>query len=287
MISSTVAPVIVNEDQQNTQLNKEENTEIIPEKKKCKIIVISPITEDMTIIQIARQCPAYGWLPVMKYADKELETISEIVALDDKKYGPTLPLRKHMFRALELTPMKKVKVVIIGQDPYPAILENGLPRAQGLSFSVSRNDAIPSSLQNIYKELSKEYPDFVIPKHGDLTAWAKQGVLLLNACLTYRRGGKYKDNKEYAKYQLIWRGFLDKMLKKLVEKRPNTIFVLWGDKALKLVDDKIINDSSPILTSAHPSGLSAHRGFLGNNHFIKINKMLKEFAEEEINWQLT
>lgn len=154
-------------------------------KKKPKLIIITddykrvtdlaiPAAEQkLSILQVAQGFMPATWEPVFKESQGELKDVSDIIA-DKEKGNPnlTLPLRKDLFNAFHYTPVHKVNVIILGQDPYPQILSSGKPRAQGLSFSVARNDEIPSSLRNIYKELKDSVPGFVIPSHGDLRSWS-------------------------------------------------------------------------------------------------------------------
>lgn len=215
-----------------------------------------------------------GWEEVFKSAAPELETVANILSSEKMYY----PLPKDLFRAFHLTPLQNVRVVIIGQDPYPQTLANGLPRAVGMSFSVRQNDSIPSSLKNIYRELTNSIKGLKMPNHGDLTEWAIKGVLLLNMCLTVRPG-------EVGSHGQIWMGFINKVLKAIVNKRPNTIFLLWGKEAQ--IIRQLIGERCTILESSHPSGLSANRGFMGCNHFVTVNKILISKGEPPINWAIT
>ena len=181
---------------------------------------------------------------------------------EEYKNGKVYPLPKAIFRAFELTPFNKVKVVILGQDPY---FNPG--QATGLSFAVSDGVQLPPSLQNIYKEIAKEfdtpYADLQ-KKGGDLSRWAEQGVLLLNATLTVRAGSA---NSHQGKG---WELFTDAAVKALSEQREHLVFMLWGNYAKKK-GAHIDWEKHLILESAHPSPLSAHNGFFGNNHFKLAN----------------
>lgn len=217
------------------------------------------------------------WKPTFDRSKLELKQIAEALENDVRRVGYPVPDKNDLFRAFELTPLDKVRVVIIGQDPYPQILNTGKPRAKGLSFSVDPTDDIPSSLKNIYKEIKQEYPEWEIPNHGDLTDWAKQGVLMLNVCLTCRPG----QPGYHSKYKL-WMPFILRALRSIEEVRPNCIYVMWGSEAQKM--SQYIGEKSIQLTSPHPSGLSAYRGFIGNGHFKEINSYLTEAGEEPIKW---
>ncbi|MGB3545418.1 MAG: uracil-DNA glycosylase [Saprospiraceae bacterium] len=178
-----------------------------------------------------------------------------------------------IFNAFNTTPFKDVKVVILGQDPY-----HGPGQAMGLSFSVPRGKSVPPSLRNIYKELETS-TDFTPVRHGDLTAWADQGVFLLNAMLTVeaRKAGSHK--------KAGWQEFTDAAIKALSEQRENLVFILWGAFAQKKAE--LIDEAKHlVLTSAHPSPYSADKGFFGNNHFQLANDYLKEHGREPIDWQL-
>lgn len=181
------------------------------------------------------------------------------------------PKPKDVFRAFDLTPFENVRVVIVGQDPY-----HGPHQANGLSFAVHDDVAIPPSLRNIFKEISAEFgaPQ---PKNGDLSRWAKQGVLLLNATLTVAAGMAASHQGKG------WEEFTDAVLKKVSEEREHVVFLLWGAYARK--KGAFIDRSKHlILESAHPSPLSAHNGFLGNGHFKKANEYLVANGLQPIDW---
>ncbi|MGB7461213.1 MAG: uracil-DNA glycosylase, partial [Carnobacterium jeotgali] len=173
----------------------------------------------------------------------------------------------------EWTPYNEVKVVILGQDPY-----HGPDQAHGLSFSVLPNVKTPPSLVNIYKELET---DLDIPRanHGYLESWAKQGVLLLNTVLTVRKGQAHSHKGKG------WEVLTDAVIKKLSEREKPMVFILWGNPSIKkraLIDET----KHVVLTSVHPSPLSAYRGFFGSKPFSKTNEALINLGEEPINWQL-
>lgn len=192
----------------------------------------------------------------------------------EKQAGFTIyPKGSDIFNAFNHTPFEKVKVVILGQDPY-----HGVGQAHGLSFSVQKGVAIPPSLKNIYKELANEFPDFKAPNHGELTAWANQGVLLLNATLTVRAHTAGSHQKRG------WEQFTDKVITELSEKRTGLVFILWGNYAkqkMALIDD----NKHFIISATHPSPFSAYNGFFGSKPFSKTNEILKKEGKEEINWQ--
>ena len=221
------------------------------------------------------KCPS--WRKTFEDSESELKVISDALDRNIIRNGHYVPNKKNLFKAFELTPLDTVKVVIVGQDPYHQILHNGEPRATGLSFSVHETDEIPSSLQNIYKEISSEIPSWQHPRHGNLTSWAKQGVLMLNICLTCVPGNA----GSHSKYKL-WMPFIIKVLNEIKKYNPKCIFVMWGAKAQEI--DQYIGEKSVKLVSAHPSGLSASRGFFKCGHFVKINEHLVANNQTPISW---
>ncbi|KAG0949166.1 hypothetical protein G6F32_005568 [Rhizopus arrhizus] len=170
------------------------------------------------------------------------------------------------------TPVSNVKVVILGQDPY-----HNINQAHGLCFSVIKGVRIPPSLVNMYKALQKDYPDFVVPNHGYLENWAKQGVLLLNTSLTVEahKAGSHANQG--------WEPFTDTIIQYLNEKKSHIVFMLWGSHAQKK-GAKINKSKHLVLKSVHPSPLSAHKGFLDCGHFKKANEYLNDHARDTINW---
>ena len=181
------------------------------------------------------------------------------------------PSMYDIFNSMKMTAFDDIKVVIIGQDPYH---EEG--QAMGLSFSVPKGIEIPPSLKNIYKEISSE-TGFTMPNHGDLTGWAKQGVLLLNTVLTVRKG-QANSHKNKG-----WEFFTDGIIKKISEKKKNVVFLLWGANARSkkaLIDTK----KHLVLETVHPSPLSAYNGFFGSGHFVKTNEYLKANGQQTIDW---
>ncbi|CAM4084616.1 uracil-DNA glycosylase [Streptococcus penaeicida] len=197
--------------------------------------------------------------------------LKEIDRFLDQVYseGRIYPARENVFRALEETPYEETKVVILGQDPY-----HGPGQAQGLSFSVPDQMKAPPSLQNMLKELAT---DIGPRNHHDLMSWARQGVLLLNACLTV------PEHDANAHAGLIWETFTDAVIELANEKESPVVFILWGGFAKK--KKKLITNSHHlILESAHPSPLSAYRGFFGSRPYSKTNAFLEANALSPINW---
>ncbi len=194
--------------------------------------------------------------------------------VQEKKAGKKIyPPGSLIFNAFELTPFDKVKVVILGQDPY-----HNPQEAMGLSFSVPKGIRVPPSLKRIYKEIANDYPEFQIPDHGDLTTWAEQGVLLLNAMLTveHKKAGSHK--------KIGWQLFTDAVIKKLSEEREGIVFLLWGNFAKKK-GELIDNFKHHILSSPHPSPLAGN-GFFNNEHFKTANNILEGQNKTAINWQV-
>lgn len=187
--------------------------------------------------------------------------------------GTVFPPMEDIFNSLKYTDYNDCRVVILGQDPYH---ERG--QAHGLAFSVQKGVKIPPSLQNIYKEIHTEL-GLPIPSHGHLTYWAKQGVLLMNAVLTVREG------QANSHKNMGWEIFTDRIISILNERPEPIVFMLWGNNA-KLKSRLITNSRHLILTSAHPSPLSAYNGFFGNNHFKKANEFLTVHYGKGIDWQI-
>lgn len=215
-----------------------------------------------------------SWRPILIEETEKpyFKTLRQFVA-EERRQGVVYPPKEQEFAALHLTPFEKVSVLILGQDPY-----HGPNQAQGLCFSVRRGVPPPPSLQNIYKELRDDV-GCAIPTHGDLTHWAEQGVLLLNAVLTVRAGQAASHGGKG------WETFTDAVIQAVNTKTDRVVFVLWGAYARKkapLIDTA----RHVIIQSAHPSPLSANNGFFGSRPFSKINAALREAGRPEIDWQL-
>ncbi|WP_417898578.1 uracil-DNA glycosylase [Bacillus haimaensis] len=194
----------------------------------------------------------------------------------DKEYESKIvyPSREDLFRAFQATKYEEVKVVIIGQDPY-----HGKGQAHGMSFSVQKGVTIPPSLRNMYKELHADL-GLAAPNHGYLMEWANEGVLLLNTVLTVRES---EPNSHKGKG---WEQFTDAVIMKLNDRSRPVIFLLWGKHA-EQKEKLITNSHHTVIKSPHPSPFSANRGFFGSRPFSKVNAVLKEMGEKEIDWQLT
>ncbi len=217
---------------------------------------------------------AESWKPVLQqefnkpYFDALIDFLKQ-----EKAAGKTIfPPGPQIFAAFDYTTFNDVRVVIIGQDPY-----HGQGQAHGLCFSVNKGIAVPPSLQNMYKELKADINGFEIPNHGDLSHWAKQGVLMLNATLTVEK------DKAGSHQGKGWEEFTDAVIKAVSTQKENVVFILWGKFAqskARLID----NTKHLILMAAHPSPFSAYNGFFGCKHFSKTNHYLKQHQLPIINW---
>ncbi|ART81800.1 uracil-DNA glycosylase [Oceanisphaera profunda] len=204
------------------------------------------------------------------YLQQTLEFVEQERAAGKVIYPPAL----EVFNAFALTPLNQVKVVILGQDPY-----HGPNQAHGLCFSVLPGVKVPPSLRNMYKELTTDIEGFVTPDHGYLTAWAEQGVLMINTVLTVAAG------KAHSHAKLGWETFTDKVIQTVNEQCEGVVFLLWGSHAQKK-GAAIDTERHHILTAVHPSPLSAYRGFFGCQHFSKTNALLQQQGKTPIEWTL-
>ncbi len=206
--------------------------------------------------------------------EQEYMSLLKAFLLQQKQAGKIIyPRGNEYFNAFNLTPFDKVKVVILGQDPY-----HGPDQAHGLCFSVRKGIAFPPSLRNIFKEIHDDL-GLPVPTHGCLTHWAEQGVLLLNSVLTVEQA------KAAAHQGKGWERFTDAVIRELNEKREGIVFMLWGSYAQK--KGQFIDTSKHcVLKSVHPSPLSAHRGFLGCKHFSKANAYLLSRNLQPIDWSV-
>lgn len=215
-----------------------------------------------------------GWQSVLQpvLTSSTYNSLSKFVD-QARSEGNVYPKEGAVFRAFELTPYKQVKVVILGQDPY-----HGPNQANGLSFSVSREVKLPPSLRNVYQELASDLGIKPVI-HGDLTAWAKQGVLLLNSVLTVNES---HPNSHQGKG---WEILTNAAIKALNQREQRIVFILWGKAAQA---KKVLIDESKhaIISSAHPSPLSSYRGFFGSKPFSRCNALLIESGQQPIDWSL-
>jgi uracil-DNA glycosylase len=204
----------------------------------------------------------------------EQEYFAELTNFIKKEYkeGVVYPAPKNIFRAFDLCPFEKVKVVILGQDPY-----HGTGQANGLAFAVQADVRVPPSLQNIFKEIQSDLGEPLVHTDGDLSRWAKQGVLLLNATLTVRAhaAGSHQEKG--------WEQFTDSVIHSLSEKRKNLVFILWGNYA-KAKGAHIDREKHLVLEAPHPSPFSAASGFFGSKPFSRANAYLTAHGETPIDW---
>lgn len=206
--------------------------------------------------------------------EKQKPYFKDLTEQIDKKYENSVvfPEKENIFKAFSLTKLDDLKVVILGQDPY-----HGFGQAQGLSFSTPKEIKNPPSMVNILKEIKEDLQKDSFCLDGDLTSWAKDGVLLLNTILTV------EESKPKSHHNLGWEIFTDNIIKYINDNNENIIFLLWGAPAIsksKLIDA----NKHHILSAPHPSPLSSYRGFFGCKHFSKTNEILKSLGKKEINW---
>jgi uracil-DNA glycosylase len=217
---------------------------------------------------ITTQVPR-GWEGVWAESRVELAQIERVVG-DSVWY----PSANDLYRAFELTPLSAVRVVIFGQDPYHSVSPSGAPTATGLAFSVRPSDPIPPSLRNIFDEVRRSYPQTPISS-GDLSGWAKQGVLLLNTSLTVKPG-------QPNSYVSVWMPLIVRIISAVLKANPRCIFVMWGGEAKKMME--FLSGTNLVLTSSHPSPFSVGYGFKGCGHFARINDLLTANGGAPIAW---
>lgn len=207
------------------------------------------------------------------FESPQMKELRAFLTSELQKGKVIFPHGKEIFSAFNQTPFNEVKVVILGQDPY-----HGDHQAHGMAFSVKPGIAIPPSLRNIYKELHNDL-NIQPPKHGHLLDWAKQGVFLLNTCLTVEKG------KAGSHHKKGWEFFTNHVIDVLSKEKENLVFILWGSPAQKKAH-KVDTSKHLVLKSPHPSPLSAHRGFFGSGHFSKANDYLKKTKQKPIDWEI-
>ncbi|MFE0506268.1 uracil-DNA glycosylase [Peribacillus butanolivorans] len=224
---------------------------------------------------MAKQVLTNDWWPLLEEEFKK-NYYQELREFIKQEYSQHVihPNQDDIFNALQFTSYKKVKVVILGQDPY-----HGPDQAHGLSFSVKPEVRIPPSLRNIFKELQSDL-GCEVPDNGSLVKWADQGVLLLNTVLTVREGEAHSHRGKG------WEIFTNQVIRLLNDRQKPVVFILWGRPAqtkIPLIDES----RHKIITSVHPSPLSATRGFFGSKPFSKTNQLLKEMGESPIDWKIS
>jgi uracil-DNA glycosylase len=218
-----------------------------------------------------------SWLKVLseEFEKPYMADLKKFLKQEKDTGHKVYPKGNDIFNAFNKTPFDKVEVVILGQDPY-----HGENQAHGLSFSVQKGVTIPPSLRNIYKELQTDIPGFMIPVHGNLTEWAEQGVLLLNASLTVQAGIPGSHQKKG------WETFTDTVIKKISDEKEGVVFILWGSFA-QAKAELIDKTKHHIIKSPHPSPFSADRGFFGSKPFSKTNEILEKEGKKPIDWQIS
>lgn len=211
-----------------------------------------------------------------EFKQEYIDKLKDFLREEQKSGKEIYPPSDHVFYALKCTPYEEVKVVIMGQDPY-----HGPGQAHGLCFSVEKGVPLPPSLKNIYQELVSDL-DIPYPKHGCLTSWAKQGVLLLNATLTVRRG------EPLSHHGKGWERFTDAIIRTLCQRKDPIVFLLWGrsaqEKCERILDH--YKGHHIVLKAAHPSPLSAYSGFFGTKPFSETNRWLQKWGKEPIDWRI-
>lgn len=216
-----------------------------------------------------------GWKAALheEFDKPYMQALGEFLRREKAAGKQIFPPGGLIFHALDSTPLARVKVVIIGQDPY-----HGPGQAHGLCFSVQPGVPVPPSLQNIFKELKRDL-NIDPPNHGCLQHWAEQGVLLLNTSLTVEQG------KAGSHAAAGWQPFTDRVIEAVSQHQPHLVFLLWGAHAQS--KERLIDPTKHlILRSPHPSPLSAHRGFIGNGHFSRTNRFLEQHGLTPIDWRL-
>ena len=283
-----VDPVIVREPDEAVELHEQatkkprlDTDEYVEPTGDSTDAIDSPAVDLSIALSRGMTSPLFGlvtepsWAAVLapQFAEMYFHDVTRFLAKEVNAKSKIFPPLTHIFRSLNASPLDKIKVVILGQDPYH---DDG--QAMGLSFSVPDGFKIPSSLLNVFKELET---DLGVPRStcGDLTPWANQGVLLLNAVLTVKA---HQANSHQGKG---WERFTDYVIKQVSEKCENVVFMLWGkfaEKKAARVDGK----KHLVLRAPHPSGLSASRGFFGCKHFSKANDYLTANGKDPIVWAL-
>lgn len=216
-----------------------------------------------------------SWTPIVKplFQQDFMKRLSHFVQ-QERANAVVFPPADLVFNALRLTPFDEVKVVILGQDPY-----HNIGQAHGLSFSVPAGIPHPPSLRNIFAELVTDIPGFEVPVSGDLTRWAQQGVLLLNATLTVRA------HEAGSHQRRGWEDFTDHIIREISQRLEHVVFILWGSYAQKKA--RLVDSSKHlVLRSVHPSPLSVYRGFFGSKPFSQANHYLQANGRQPIDWRL-
>jgi uracil DNA glycosylase len=246
--------------------------------------------------EFVKKNPPKSWKSLFEDSLPELEDAYEDLTLDNEKYGDIVPLNYILFMPFYLTPISKLKVILVGGEPMTGtISDTDLLRTQGLLFSQSRLDMVSGTLSIIYRELSRSIEGFTPPLHGDLRSWAYRGVLLLHSSLTVSQKKrneaemelvklKSKYKPKYGSYSSLWSGFIRKALSFINEKQPNAVFVLFGNDGKGVRE--YLSSNSLVIEVASPSPKNSSTEFIGNNLFIKINEMLIKTEQDPVDWRL-
>jgi uracil-DNA glycosylase len=264
----------VKEEEKEEEKEVERKKEVVEEAVKVKKYIANPDWIDLKYFLI------HGWDEIVydPTIKQLLDKVNNFFATKElPKFGdfvPIYPAQNDIFNAFNLCPFSNVRVIILGQDPYINVGE-----AMGLAFSVAKGVKVPPSLKNIYKELTTDIPGFKEPNHGSLISWAQQGVFLINTALTVREGqsGSHLD---------AWQPFTDQVISLISQKKENLVFILWGNPAKKKLNVIKNIDKHHIITAAHPSPLSATRGFFGCKCFSQTNNYLAAKGLKEIDWSI-
>lgn len=265
-------------------------------RKICvkNIANIGPIDNSWSIEQIVQYHTPKGWESVFEDASSDLINISRIISEKEKHVERIVPDKKDIFKAFNLIQPKDIKCVIFGMDPYQNLYSDNKPVATGLAFSIEKGRKMQPSISNIFKELYSSIESFIIPSHGDLSAWCKQGVLLLNISLTTDVGV----SGAHSKYH-VWTPFMIKVFAEIGRINPNCVYLLLGKDAQKIKSE--LKGNPICIETSHPSGFSANRGFLGSGVFVEVNNKImnppevpknkKKLVEEKppptpINWSI-
>ena len=241
--------------------------------------------------------PPSGWDEMLQDSVDELRDIQGTLIEEVETYGEVVPRPHNYLKALYLTSLNSIKVVLVAQDPYPGSLAGyDEPRAQGLSFSVDRRDDIPGSLQNVYKELARSIPGWQVPSHGCLEDWCRRGVLLLNASMTFCPGRKAhfarlgtlgggRIKNPCASHTPMWAPLVRKVCATILEHRPKTVFLLVGKEAQDAIVP-FLGGRTGVVSVSHPSMANTQGGFVGSNCFVQVNELLVSAKMEPIDWSL-
>lgn len=229
----------------------------------------------LNVYDVFRLNPPPGWEPLFDIAKHELLKVSKVLADKERNEGTFYPHKKDIFRAFHLIRPEDVSVVIFGQDPYPQTLPDGTPRCTGLAFSQKPSDDVAVSMQNIFREVKRTTKDYEMPDNADLEGWVKQGVMLLNACLTVKPG-------QPKSHGGIWKPFITKAISYLNDINPNVLYVLWGRDAQQL-QGEIIPSACDYIEGPHPAARPPN-SFVGCGHFREINEWLAKKGKKQVKW---